>query len=612
MVRLDPLIDLGVQAGLHPSEARRIQLMNIFCGGALVVTVLSILLYLQSIPLLTVFVVSALAYSSVLLLNFWQKYLFSKIMLVNFTTLEIAALCLLSGGNSYTQVLLLLPISLSALLFNAGEKWWRREGYLVPVLLFIAMEYSDYSWIEQVRTTGLAQDASPYVPFIVSACLLIAIMNYFVVSSDKNEKKVGDLLENAKEQNSKLQMTMEEFMQNQEELHAMNKQLEAYQENLEEKVKQRTKELRIEKARLHQAKNEVMQLHDSEREQRQELEQLLANLKAKEQQLSIAFEELKASEQVLIQNTASLAASNSNLEKTKLFLENTLKKESEIREELENTLHELREAQTKLIQSEKMASLGQITAGVAHEINNPINFVLAGSDVLVEAIQELIQVVETYRKVDEEGAAEIAMQHLKEIKAWCEVLELDELQQELYQTVADIREGATRTAEIVRGLRYFSRMDEDELKAADLHEGMDATLVILRNKYRDRVEIIKKYDSKITKINCYPGKLNQVFMNIISNAIDAIEGEGHIYIETIDFEGKIEVCIQDTGSGIPEEIIQNIYDPFFTTKDVGKGTGLGLAIAYGIIEKHKGNITLQSKIGVGTTFRISIPKLKLT
>jgi len=160
----------------------------------------------------------------------------------------------------------------------------------------------------------------------------------------------------------------------------------------------------------------------------------------------------------------------------------------------------------------------------------------------------------------------------------------------------------------VKGLRHFSRLDEGALKLADVHEGLDSTLLLLKNKTKNYIEIIRQYDKSIGKIECFPGQLNQVFMNILSNAVQAIEDKGKIYINTQREGDNIEIRVRDTGQGIPNHLKERIFEPFFTTKDVGKGTGLGLSISYGIIERHNGRIIVESEPEKGTEFMISLPR----
>jgi len=274
------------------------------------------------------------------------------------------------------------------------------------------------------------------------------------------------------------------------------------------------------------------------------------------------------------------------------------------KEELQQTLDYLKETQAQLVQSEKMASIGQLTAGIAHEINNPVNYVSAGIESLNVNLSEIKQVLGMYHEITPANADE----KLKVINEAKTRLDYHEALKEIDKLIGSIKAGSIRTTEIVKGLRAFSRLDEDELKQADIHEGIDLTLVMLHNKYKHHVEIVKEYGA-IPLIECYPGKLNQVFMNILSNAIDAIEEKGIITIKTYKDQTNGMICISiiDTGKGMSEKEKAKIFDPFYTTKDVGKGTGLGLSISHGIIEQHRGLIEVISTVGKGTEFTISLP-----
>lgn len=264
--------------------------------------------------------------------------------------------------------------------------------------------------------------------------------------------------------------------------------------------------------------------------------------------------------------------------------------------ELNETHAKLQSTQEQLVQSEKMASLGQLTAGVAHEINNPINFVSSSIGSLGRDIEDLKLLLKTYEEKPSE-AKDLAKQ-----------LDIDYTINEIDELMKGITEGANRTAEIVKGLRNFSRTDEAELKMADMNECLDSTSMILQTKLREKnIEIVKSF-SKIPQINCYPGQLNQVFMNIISNSADAIEHkDGKIELQTKLIDKYVLIKIKDNGKGMTNEVKKKIFDPFFTTKDVGSGTGLGLSISYGIIEKHNGKIEVESNEGSGTIFTISLP-----
>ena len=273
---------------------------------------------------------------------------------------------------------------------------------------------------------------------------------------------------------------------------------------------------------------------------------------------------------------------------------------SHANEELSSTLEKLKQTQVHLIDAEKMASLGQLTAGIAHEINNPINFVAANVSPLRQDLRDITTLLELVR---EQAKNQRALSPI--LKKW-EDLDMDYILQEVEQLLGGIQEGATRTKEIVSGLRSFSRMDEHEFKYVDVHESIVSTLTLLHNKTKNRIEIHKDFGD-VPPFECLPGKINQVFMNLFSNAIQAIEDKGDIYIRTWVEQESIHVSIRDTGKGMPTKIQRKIFEPFFTTKDIGKGTGLGLSITYGIVNQHHGKIEVKSEPGQGSEFHLQFP-----
>lgn len=272
-------------------------------------------------------------------------------------------------------------------------------------------------------------------------------------------------------------------------------------------------------------------------------------------------------------------------------------------QDLNEALDDLRKTQAQLIDSEKMASLGQLTAGVAHEINNPINFVSGNVLPLRRDIKDILEVLEKYDQITE--SLKLG-KDFQEVEALKKEIDFDFVLTEIDNLLNGIGEGASRTAEIVKGLRNFSRMDEHELKLANINQGIDSTLLILHNKIKNRIEIIKDYGD-FPDVMCHPGQLNQVFMNLLNNAQEAIKGEGKIWIKTRKEKDRVIISIRDSGKGIPAKSKKKIFDPFFTTKDVGKGTGLGLSISFGIVEKHNGSITVNSESGKGSEFIVTIP-----
>jgi len=277
---------------------------------------------------------------------------------------------------------------------------------------------------------------------------------------------------------------------------------------------------------------------------------------------------------------------------------------------LEKTLVDLKEAEMQLVESEKMSSLGQLTAGIAHEINNPINFVTSN----VKPLRRDIEVIkELFGKVEDlaiNGESKEAIQ--QQIDALKEEADFDYLSMEMDHLIKGIAEGASRTAEIVKGLRIFSRLDEDDLKLANLNEGLDSTLVIVNNLLNGIITVEKDY-AEVPMVECFPGKLNQVFLNIITNAIHTIKekwGEdagGKLTIKTYFDNLDVTISIKDNGMGMTEETQKKLYEPFYTTKEVGVGTGLGLSIAWNTIKKHNGSILVRSELGEGSEFLLTIP-----
>lgn len=277
--------------------------------------------------------------------------------------------------------------------------------------------------------------------------------------------------------------------------------------------------------------------------------------------------------------------------------------------DLNIALSSLKEAQTQLVEKEKMASLGQLTAGIAHEINNPINFVTSNIKPLkldIEDLKTLLNMYEQYGKQSGDAPS------LQEIDSFKKQIDIDYIHEEISSLLKGIEDGAARTAEIVKGLRTFSRLDESDVKYVDIHEGLDSTLVLLRNSIPPEVTVVRDYGD-LPKIECYAGKINQVFMNILTNGLNAIKmkdvsGAGTITITTRrEANGFVSIGIRDTGIGMPDHVKDKIFDPFFTTKDVGEGTGLGLSIVFSIIEKHHGRIVVESAPGKGAEFIIYLP-----
>jgi signal transduction histidine kinase/ligand-binding sensor domain-containing protein len=275
------------------------------------------------------------------------------------------------------------------------------------------------------------------------------------------------------------------------------------------------------------------------------------------------------------------------------------------KKQLEDTLAMLKQTQIQLVQSEKMASIGVLTAGIAHEINNPINFISSGITGLEMVITDILAVMKEYTAHCEDITNCKRKNIVQEIE---KKHDLSKSIENITTLLQSIQVGVDRTTNIVKSLRTFSRLDNESRSLTNVHELIDSSIAILGNKLKDRIVVVKEY--KLTQpIECFPGKLSQVFLNLVMNAIQAIEKTGTITIisrKIVDMD-KIEILIRDTGKGMSEEVQKRIFDPFYTTKPVGEGTGMGLSIVHGIIKDHNGEIVVTSKVGEGTEFKIVLP-----
>ncbi len=343
---------------------------------------------------------------------------------------------------------------------------------------------------------------------------------------------------------------------------------------LEMKVKERTRELQEE---IGERINTEIELE----KHKSHLEQLV---KDRTVEISNIYDELKSANTVQI---------------------NVNKILNQQKEELEQTLEMLKLTQNQLIQSEKMASLGILTAGIAHEINNPINFINSGLEGLNSIVIQLTEILEKYKNNPEKF----------QTKNESDFENIDFLISGIQKLTKNIKTGVIRSTEIIKSLNTFSRTEDENLVLSDICKIIDSALVLLYNSYKNNIEIVKNYNEPI-EIFCFPGKLNQVFVNLILNAVQAIEDKGKIIIsvssdETTNINEKepkfVKITVKDTGFGMPDNVKNRIFEPFFTTKETGKGTGLGLSITHGIIEQHNGRIEVNSKPGEGTEFIIFLP-----
>lgn len=293
-------------------------------------------------------------------------------------------------------------------------------------------------------------------------------------------------------------------------------------------------------------------------------------------------------------------------------------------QQLSQTLDELRQTQSRIVHQEKMSSLGQMVAGIAHEVNNPVTFIYGNIDYVSQYTQDLLNLVQLFRDQRKILAPEIRSQ--------LQAIDFDFILEDLPRLFKSMKLGAERIREIVSSLRNFARLDEADVKSVNIHEGIDSTLMILSHKlkgmpHKTPIQIVKEYGN-LPLVECYAGQINQVFMNVLSNAIDALDEVRDLerpivgtnkfatgYVPTIQIStelinqgDRIKICISDNGSGIPSTVQEKMFDPFYTTKPIGKGTGLGLFISYQIVvEHHKGSLSCNSRPGEGTEVQIEIP-----
>ena len=273
--------------------------------------------------------------------------------------------------------------------------------------------------------------------------------------------------------------------------------------------------------------------------------------------------------------------------------------------DLKEVNSKLSDAQSKLIQSEKLASIGQLAAGVAHEINNPIGFIFSNFGTLEQYLEDLFQMLDAYEQAEASVSDSAALARIRSLKA---DLDIDYLKEDIPNLMRESRDGIQRVRKIVQDLKDFSRVDaRQEWESVDLHAGIDSTLNIVNNEIKYKADVVKHYGA-LPEVQCLPSELNQVFMNLLVNAAHAITAErGTITISTGVDGPNVWVEVADTGAGIAQENLKRIFDPFFTTKPVGKGTGLGLSLSYGIVQKHSGRMEVHSELGVGTRFRVTLP-----
>ena len=268
---------------------------------------------------------------------------------------------------------------------------------------------------------------------------------------------------------------------------------------------------------------------------------------------------------------------------------------------------QLEAAQSQLLQSEKMASVGQLAAGVAHEINNPVGYINSNVSTLKQYVNDLFEMLDAYAVLESSVDNKEQLAAVNEVK---QKVDLNFLREDIVELIGESQEGVTRVKQIVQDLKDFSHVDGGEWEWVDLQKGLDSTLNVARNEIKYKADVVKEYGD-IPQVECMPSQINQVFMNMIVNAAHAIETRGVITICSGSSKEEVWISIADTGKGMSEEVKKRIFEPFYTTKPIGTGTGLGLSLSYGIVEKHGGRIELESEVGKGTVFRVYLPIKKL-
>jgi len=378
-----------------------------------------------------------------------------------------------------------------------------------------------------------------------------------------------------------------------------NRELEFLVDVRTQELREKTVALETTNADLSEANHQISRQNHVLEAQAEQLHYQAEQLTEQKKALEDSNEELSRAIEVQAEQAREIELANTELQEKNLALD--------------TTLTELKTAQAQLVQSEKMASLGQLLAGVAHEINNPVNFVAGAIKPLRRNVQAVIAMFRQFAGIAPESLTpetlETTRTTLQDIHQECEDIELETMIGQTDDLLTSIGDGAQRISDIVKTLGNFSRSDAQEMKPTSVHEGIDSTLKLLYNQYKNRIAVVKEYGD-VPPIVCYLGQLNQVFMNILVNAVHAIgkdRTDGEIRISTALEGNNVLVKIRDNGVGMTEEVKRKIFDPFFTTKDAGAGTGLGLSITFSVIEKHQGSISVESTPGVGTEFSIRLP-----
>ncbi len=405
----------------------------------------------------------------------------------------------------------------------------------------------------------------------------------------------------------RLEITRQQLEVQKREAELEGLQQEAELRKLRELENQQELELARKEKTILEQQSELQQSQISAARQRQTLFIIIISMSIAALIASIVFIlRLKRSQKVISNQNKDLEIQQYELQQAQIELTKMLDKEQKTRISLQQSNKDLKAAQSQLIHAEKMSSLGALTAGIVHEINNPVNFVKGGIETLNRTMTEILSFLEKVQKLDKDKK-KLTQASFDELKKSL-IEELQFANEVVPQIMKDMAFGTERIEDIVNGLRIFSRQEEAKVKSVSLHETIESALLILRPKAKKIEGIEKDLDESIGEIECFPGQLNQVIVNLVSNAIDAVGPDGKIVVQTQDLGDVVSIKVRDNGSGIPKEVMDHIFEPFYTTKEAGKGTGLGLSISYSIIEKHNGELKVSSEVGKGTEFTIILKK----
>ena len=540
-----------------------------------------------------------------------------KISFILVCTFTIFYTSCITGQENHFHYTLIFIFFLTTFLHNEGEKKFPIVAFLSPIFAYILLEITDYKLFEHEIYTPVQAIYVKQVLFVAAMVVSATLVYFFQVSL---KEKMNDIIETKNTLESAVEIRTREISDNQQELTRMfmelsmkNKRMAELQEKLAVTQREQQKFVDIVESSLdlialtridgsllyiNKAGKKMIGISDKEEFRssrpwdissdayRHQLVDKIIPYIAEYGDWRGEIQLKNQTTQTVIDTDATFFILKDKMTKKSISIA-TIQRDITEKKEAESNLKNL---QSSLVQSDKMASLGVISAGIAHEINNPMNFVYAGVNTLIDLMYDLKNIALKYQdnRLPEDN------DNIKEIFTDINILS------------NNIRDGALRTIEIIKSLKIFARTDADNFQTTNVNSLLDAVLVILKPSMTN-ISLHKEYDPNMQSIACYAGELNQVFMNIISNAIQAMDRKGELFVRTKYINRYIKIYIKDTGIGMSEDVRKRVFEPFFTTKNVGDGLGLGMSISYSVIQKHNGNIKVKSEIGQGSEFIITLP-----